>query len=196
MQFIDTHHDQWHTVGGEDGQIDHPPIKANSLLTLAQWHAVRDQWPAKSAADHKPVGVILTNDTDVEVLEADLSKLSLVVLQFPKWTDGRAYTQAHILKSRYRFGGGLQQGHGFGQLGLEIGAGFGIQRDRRTGRRRAAKQRRDFTHGCAFRLEVRLRDRTPAWWCSRRPGNGHGPQRSPAGARRCHGLGRRATSRR
>ncbi len=108
MKFIDTHHDQWHTVGGEDGQIDHPPIKANSLLTLAQWHAVRDQWPAKSAADHKPVGVMLANDADIEVLEADLPKLSLVVLNFPKWTDGRAYSQAHILKARYRFGGEIR----------------------------------------------------------------------------------------
>ncbi len=108
MQFIDTHHDQWHTVGGEDGQIDHPPIKAHSLLTLAQWHAVRDQWPAKSAADHKPVGVMLANDADIEVLEADLPKLSLVVLNFPKWTDGRAYSQAHILKARYRFGGEIR----------------------------------------------------------------------------------------
>lgn len=39
------------------------------------------------------------------MLEADLAKLDLVVLQFPKWTDGRAYTQAHILRARYRFGG-------------------------------------------------------------------------------------------
>ncbi len=108
MQFIDTHHDQWHTVGGEDGPMSHPPVKSYSLLTLAQWHAVREQWPAKDSADHKPVGVILSNDTDIEVLEADVAKLSLVVLQFPKWTDGRAYTQAHILKSRYRFGGEIR----------------------------------------------------------------------------------------
>ena len=105
MKFIDIQHDQWHTVGGEDGPMAHPPIKSYSLLTLAQWHAVREQWPARDAADHKPVGVILSNDTDIETLEADVAKLSLVVLQFPKWTDGRAYTQARILRARYRFGG-------------------------------------------------------------------------------------------
>ena len=108
MQFIDTQHDQWHTVGGEDGPMSHPPIKSNSLLTLAQWHAVREQWPAKGSDAYKPVGVILGNDHDVEVLEADLAKLALVVLQFPKWTDGRAYSQAHILRSRYRFGGEIR----------------------------------------------------------------------------------------
>jgi uncharacterized protein (DUF934 family) len=105
MKFIDPHHDQWHTVGGEDGPVSHPPVKSYSLLTLAQWHAVREQWTARNAADHKPVGVIVGNDVDIEVLEADLAKLDLVVLQFPKWTDGRAYTQAHILRARYRFSG-------------------------------------------------------------------------------------------
>ncbi len=108
MQFIDTHHDQWHTVGGEDGPMSHPPVKSYSLLTLGQWHAVREQWPAKGSDAYKPVGVILANDTDIEVLEADAAKLSLVVLQFPKWTDGRAYSQAHILRTRYRFGGEIR----------------------------------------------------------------------------------------
>ncbi len=105
MKFIDTHHDQWHTVGGEDGPMSHPPIKSHSLLTLGQWHAVREQWPAKGGESYKPVGVILPNDSDIEVLEQDLAKLDLVVLQFPKWTDGRAYSQARILRARYRFGG-------------------------------------------------------------------------------------------
>ncbi len=110
MKFIDTHHhhDQWHTVGGEDGPMSHPPVKSYSLLTLGQWHAVREQWPTKGSDDYKPVGVIVPNDIDIEVLEADVCRLSLVVLQFPKWVDGRAYTQAHILRKRYRFGGEIR----------------------------------------------------------------------------------------
>ncbi len=103
MKFIDTNNNQWRTAGGEDGPISHPPIVAHSLLTLGQWHAVREQWPAGKA-----VGVILPNDADIEVLEADVAKLALVVLQFPKWVDGRAYSQAHILRSRYRFGGEIR----------------------------------------------------------------------------------------
>lgn len=103
MKFIDTHHDQWRTAGGEDGPISHPPKVDHSLLTLGQWHAVREQWPADKA-----VGVIFPNDADVEVLECDVDKLTLVVLQFPKWVDGRAYSQAHILRSRYRFKGQIR----------------------------------------------------------------------------------------
>lgn len=108
MKFIDTHHDQWHTVGGEDGPMAHPPCKPYSLLTLAQWHAVRESWPLQSSPDYKPVGVILPNDEDIEVLENDVNRLALVVLHFPKWVDGRAYTQGHILRSRYRFKGEIR----------------------------------------------------------------------------------------
>lgn len=108
MKFVDTQNDQWRTVGGEDGPVSVPPIKAYSLLTLAQWHAVRDQWPGPGSAEPKPVGVIVGNEIDIETLEKDAAKLSLVVLNFPKWVDGRAYTQAHILRSRFRFQGEIR----------------------------------------------------------------------------------------
>ena len=100
MQFINTHQDPWQTVGGEDGPQPHPPVRANSLLTLEQWHAVRDTWPASVLA-----GVTVPNTVDIETLVADLQRLALVVLQFPKWVDGRAYTQARLLRARFRFAG-------------------------------------------------------------------------------------------
>lgn len=100
MKFIDTHNDPWHTAGGEDGPQPHPPVRAHSLLTLEQWHAVRDTWPAEV-----PVGVALANTVDIETLATDLPRLALVALHFPKWMDGRAYTQARLLKARYRFAG-------------------------------------------------------------------------------------------
>jgi uncharacterized protein (DUF934 family) len=100
MKFIDPHRDPWRTVSGDDG----PPVSitptAHLLLDLAQWHAVRATWPLDM-----PVGVRLANDQDVELLEADLPRLALVVLHFPKWVDGRAYSQARLLRARYRFKG-------------------------------------------------------------------------------------------
>ncbi|KNZ30878.1 MAG: hypothetical protein AD742_20365 [Methylibium sp. NZG] len=100
MQFINQNKDRWHALGGEDG----PPVSINAepylLLDLPQWHAARAQWPATV-----PVGLKLANDADVEDLAADLPRIALVVLHFPKWTDGRAYSQARLLRSRYRFTG-------------------------------------------------------------------------------------------
>jgi uncharacterized protein (DUF934 family) len=100
MQFIDTHQDPWHTNGGEDGPQPHPPVRQQSLLTLEQWHAVREHWPTGVA-----VGVMVPNNFDIETLAADLPRLALVVLHFPKWVDGRAYSQARLLRVRLRFGG-------------------------------------------------------------------------------------------
>ncbi|TAL17680.1 MAG: DUF934 domain-containing protein [Aquabacterium sp.] len=100
MQFIDTCRDTWRTLGGEDGPISHPVAAPNLLLTLEQWHAVRDTWPA----DLK-VAVMFPNDADIEELVPDLPRIDLIALKFPKWVDGRAYSQAHILRSRYRYQG-------------------------------------------------------------------------------------------
>lgn len=98
MKFIDKAHDSWRQAAGEDGPIPHPLPLPHQLLTLEQWHAVRDTWPADL-----PTGVLFPNDADIETLEADLPRLQLVALQFPKWVDGRAYSQAHLLRTRFRF---------------------------------------------------------------------------------------------
>ncbi|MDP1691529.1 MAG: DUF934 domain-containing protein [Burkholderiaceae bacterium] len=98
MKFIDPHHDRWHAVIGEDGPMPTPDPCADRLLTLEQWHAVRKHWP-----QDLQVGVVVPNDTDIESLEPDLPRLALIALQFPKWVDGRAYSQARVLRSRLRF---------------------------------------------------------------------------------------------
>ena len=45
------------------------------------------------------------NDYAIEDLAHDLPRLALVALKFPKWVDGRAYSQARLLRARYRFAG-------------------------------------------------------------------------------------------
>jgi len=99
-RFIDPRRDPWHTVGGDDGPHVSITPAPHRLLALAQWHAVRALWPRDM-----PVGVIVGNDVDIESLEPDLPRLALVALQFPKWTDGRAYSQARLLRVRLRYAG-------------------------------------------------------------------------------------------
>ncbi len=100
LQFVDPRRDPWRKLEGEDGPISHPSPAPHRLLTLAQWHAVRDTWPADV-----PAGVVFPNDVDIETLVDDLPRLALVELQFPKWSDGRAYSQAHLLRARWRYTG-------------------------------------------------------------------------------------------
>jgi uncharacterized protein (DUF934 family) len=96
MKFISRSKDSWLLL--PDSEIAGPtPYR---LLTLAQWEAVRDAWCADV-----PVGVLLPNTVDVEELAADLPRIALVALEFPKWVDGRAYSQAHLLRARLRYAG-------------------------------------------------------------------------------------------
>jgi len=59
------------------------------------------------AAD-TPVDFVLGNDADVESIAADLPRFASIALVFQKWTDGRAYSQARLLRMRYRFTGQIR----------------------------------------------------------------------------------------
>ena len=107
MKFIDPHHDRWHLADGEDGPLPQPSAVDQLLLTLAQWHTVRRNWSEPATAGQR-LGLQLDNDADVEALRADLPRLSLIALSFPKWTDGRAYTQARLLRARLGFQGEIR----------------------------------------------------------------------------------------
>ncbi|MEM7766561.1 MAG: DUF934 domain-containing protein [Pseudomonadota bacterium] len=55
-----------------------------------------------------PVGVRLIPDDDPAALADHLSALSLVEVSFPKYTDGRGYSQAQLLRRRYGYAGELR----------------------------------------------------------------------------------------
>jgi uncharacterized protein (DUF934 family) len=103
MHFVKPAQDPWRAVVGEFGPTPIPPVAAHSLLTLEQWHAVRSTWP-----EDVPVGITLANTADAEELAEDLPRFTLVALQFPKWVDGRAYSQARVLRARLRYAGELR----------------------------------------------------------------------------------------
>jgi uncharacterized protein (DUF934 family) len=52
--------------------------------------------------------LLLDNGADVLALADEIRSRSVVVLQFPKWTDGRAYSQAVLLRGRLRYAGEIR----------------------------------------------------------------------------------------
>jgi uncharacterized protein (DUF934 family) len=50
-----------------------------------------------------PVGVLWPNDRRVAELAPWLDRISLVALVFPKFRDGRAYSQARLLRERFGY---------------------------------------------------------------------------------------------
>ena len=61
-----------------------------------------------NAEDQKALQI--ANDANLAELVAGgaLQGVARVELHFPKWTDGRAYSQARLLRRRYRFAGDLR----------------------------------------------------------------------------------------
>jgi uncharacterized protein (DUF934 family) len=53
-------------------------------------------------------GVIWPNNRDLDELVPYLGGLAMIALVFPSFRDGRAYSQARLLRERYRFHGELR----------------------------------------------------------------------------------------
>ena len=68
------------------------------IVPLARWRGER-AGPGSVAT----VGVLLPNTEDVEALYPQIAALPLIALQFPKFADGRALTQATLLRNRLGF---------------------------------------------------------------------------------------------
>ncbi len=85
-------------VGGE-ARI---AVDPRSLVSLERWRAERDALPAD-------VGVVLPNDTAPEAIgPGELDSLRLLAIEFPKYTDGRGYSLARLLRERLGYSGELR----------------------------------------------------------------------------------------
>ena len=86
--------------------IDDAPAPENVavLVPAARFLADNAEFGARTA----PTGVLWPNDRDVAELAPHLDRLALVALAFPTFRDGRAYSQARVLRERYGFGGELR----------------------------------------------------------------------------------------
>jgi uncharacterized protein (DUF934 family) len=92
--------DLWTFVKDED-QL--PPDGA-VIVTLARWQANRDQLVARPT----PLGVRLKSDQAPSAIAGDIERFDVIALEFPKFTDGRAYSSARLLRERHAFRGELR----------------------------------------------------------------------------------------
>jgi len=74
------------------------------LIGLARWQEERGLIEPRNS----PIGVRLKPAEAVEQLAGDLDRLALVALEFPKFNDGRAFSQARLLRQRYGYKGEIR----------------------------------------------------------------------------------------
>jgi uncharacterized protein (DUF934 family) len=88
---------------------DDAPLPANEdggavLVTLDRFLKDKETLLARNAA----VGVRLRADQSPALLGEDVSRLSLVALEFPKFRDGRAFSWARLLRTRLHYKGEIR----------------------------------------------------------------------------------------
>lgn len=73
------------------------------FVPLAVWQAHKGQLSGRA-----DVGVWLDSHENVDELAEDLDGITAIALNFPKFTDGRAYSAAALLRSRHGFKGEIR----------------------------------------------------------------------------------------
>ncbi len=80
------------------------PASGPIIVSLARWQAERDALTARG----EKIGVRVANTVNAAELAGDVAHFALVALAFPKFNDGRAFSQARLLRERYRFAGEIR----------------------------------------------------------------------------------------
>ena len=112
------------------------PREAPVIVTLERWRAERDALIDRGGL----LGIRLAADQSPDEIADDLDRFELVALDFPKFTDGRAFSSARVLRERYGFKG-------------EVRATGQVLRDQFL-----------FMHRCGFdAFEVKSADMLEAW---------------------------------
>ena len=91
--------DAWITVS-DDAALPDAPV----IVSFDRWKAERDHLIGRNA----PLGIRLASGQSPDEIAGDLDRFSLVALEFPVFTDGRAFTSARILRERYGFFGEIR----------------------------------------------------------------------------------------
>ena len=84
--------------------IDELPDGQPAILPAEVFQEHRHALDGRNAA----LGVRLKNDRPVAEIAGDLHSLDAVVLEFPAFKDGRAYSQARLLRQRHGYTGEIR----------------------------------------------------------------------------------------
>ena len=92
--------DPWRIIGEEEA-LPAAETGDRLLVPLSRYLAEDERRSATT-------GVVLLPDDDVSLLAPHLQDLALIAVTFPAFNDGRAYSQASLLRTRLGFSGELR----------------------------------------------------------------------------------------
>jgi uncharacterized protein (DUF934 family) len=93
------HRDAW--VRADDGE---PLPDAPAIVTKKRWLAEAEALASRSA----PLGLLIAAGESLDDVAADLPRFALIALDFPKFSDGRAFSTARLLREKHGYAGELR----------------------------------------------------------------------------------------
>ena len=80
------------------------PTSGKIIVSLKRWRAEREALAASGLS----IGVRIPNTEDVTTLAQEVIGQPLIAVEIPKFADGRAYSQARVLRERYGYKGEIR----------------------------------------------------------------------------------------
>ncbi len=91
--------DAWQMIGVNDLLPE-----SHFIIPFMRWKKERDMFIDKRTN----LGVCVNGGDNLEDLIEDLGLFSIIALEFPKYTDGRCFSYARLLRERYHYQGELR----------------------------------------------------------------------------------------
>jgi uncharacterized protein (DUF934 family) len=110
--------DIWKVVNLADGQaaadvrLPYGPL----LVPPAVWKEKKECLIHREYEDGSPLGIWVGPEDTVEDIAADIDDFTVIAVHFPKFTDGRGYSTARLLRERHGYDGELRA---FGDIGRD-----------------------------------------------------------------------------
>jgi uncharacterized protein (DUF934 family) len=90
--------DEWIYPNAEEGQP-----QRNVVVPLDAWSDI-----GRGIEIGRPIGILVGPDTAAERIAPFLNRIDLIVVEFPKFRDGRGFTIARTLRERHGFKGDIR----------------------------------------------------------------------------------------
>ena len=92
--------DRWRHIEDADPVPESEPV----TVSHKRWSSEREALRGRNGQ----LGLRLPNDVAPMSLAQDIERFDLIALSFPRFTDGRAYSQARLLRGRFGYRGELR----------------------------------------------------------------------------------------
>lgn len=96
--------DNWVLLEKTESPEEQTIPEGSVIIPLATWLVKRDSLMGRRDS----VGVWLDSDEEPEAIAEDVKLFPVIAINFPKFSDGRGYSTARLLRERYGYSGQLR----------------------------------------------------------------------------------------